>query len=75
MLQTCAHNIMAHRSHVGCASNTNNAESEGPDRHNLLQNFCYHRATLDSFARHWETGAPLPQDLFERLVAARTFRH
>lgn len=35
---------------------------------------CYHRSTLDSFARHYESGDPLPDDLFKRLVAAKNFR-
>ncbi len=35
---------------------------------------CYHRPTLDSFARHHETGEPLPEDLYQKLVAAKNFR-
>ena len=30
-------------------------------------------ATLQRYARHHETGAPLPEDLLERLLAARNF--
>jgi oligopeptidase A len=40
----------------------------------FMENWCYHRPTLLSFARHWQTGAPLPDDLFNKLVLARTFR-
>ena len=36
---------------------------------------CYDRPTLDRFARHYQTGELLPDDLFQKLVAARTFRH
>lgn len=40
----------------------------------FMENWCYNRATLNTFARHYETDAPLPEDLFKKLVAARTFR-
>jgi len=35
---------------------------------------CYHRATLYSFANHYETGEPLPEAMFERLKAAKNYR-
>ena len=35
---------------------------------------CYDRPTLDRFARHYQTDELLPDDLFQKLVAARTFR-
>ena len=38
------------------------------------ENWCYHRATLDSFARHHESGEPLPEEMYKKLVAARNFR-
>jgi len=39
----------------------------------FMENFCWTRETLDLFARHWQTGAALPPDLFARMTAARHF--
>ncbi len=40
----------------------------------FMENWCYHRTTLMGIARHFETGEPLPDELFENLCRARTYR-
>lgn len=40
----------------------------------ILENWCWERVSLDRFARHHETGEPIPEELFQRLLATRTFR-
>jgi oligopeptidase A len=40
----------------------------------FMENFAWSREALDLFARHWQTGAPLPADLFQRMQAARHFQ-
>jgi oligopeptidase A len=40
----------------------------------ILENWCWEREALDLFARHHQTGAPIPQSLLDRMLAARTFR-
>ena len=40
----------------------------------FMENWCYHQPTLRGFSGHWETGEPLPQELFDKLLAARTYR-
>ncbi|KAL7190797.1 hypothetical protein ACSBR2_022973 [Camellia fascicularis] len=40
----------------------------------FMENWCYHRDTLMSIAKHYETGECLPEDIYRKLLAARTFR-
>ena len=39
----------------------------------FMENWCYDSATLMGMARHWQTGEPLPEADYQKLLAARTF--
>ncbi len=39
----------------------------------FMENWCYDRATLLGMAHHWQSGVPLPEAEFRKLLAARTF--
>jgi oligopeptidase A len=40
----------------------------------FMENWCYHKPTLLGMTAHFETGEPLPEDLFQKILAARTYR-
>ncbi|MFT7669191.1 MAG: oligopeptidase A [Planctomycetota bacterium] len=39
----------------------------------FMENWCYHQPTLMGMTGHIETGESMPNDLFDKIVAARTF--
>lgn len=39
----------------------------------FMENWCYHRETLLGMAKHYETGEPLPEHYYQKLLAARNY--
>ncbi|AZQ61377.1 M3 family peptidase [Flammeovirga pectinis] len=39
----------------------------------VLENWCFERETLDMFAKHYETGEAIPQEMIDKIKAAATF--
>ena len=39
----------------------------------FMENWCYHKPTLKSFAKHYETDEELPDDLFNKIIENKNF--
>ncbi|MFP4693946.1 MAG: M3 family metallopeptidase [Cyanobacteriota bacterium] len=40
----------------------------------FMENWCYHRPTLFKMAKHYQTGEPLPEEYYQKLLQVRNYR-
>ncbi|HBH35277.1 MAG TPA: oligopeptidase A [Gammaproteobacteria bacterium] len=40
----------------------------------FLENWCWEREALDVISAHYETSEPIPEDLYQRMIAAKNFQ-
>lgn len=65
------HHMLTKVDYTGAAG-INNVEWDAVELPSqFMENWCYHRDTLLTLARHVDTGAPLPEDLYQKIIAAR----
>ncbi len=63
---------MLTRVDYGLASGIRNIEWDAVELPSqFMENWCYHKPTLIGLTAHVDTGEPLPDELFEKLLAAR----
>lgn len=65
---------MLTRATVGDVAGINGVEWDAVELPSqFMENWCYDRPTVYGFAKHYETGEPLPEEMFEKLKEQKTF--
>ena len=67
---------MLTRINDGGASGINNIEWDAVELPSqFMENWCYHKPTVMSFAKDFKTGEPMPEELFNKITKQRTYRN
>ncbi|BFM39740.1 M3 family metallopeptidase [Synechocystis sp. LKSZ1] len=67
------HHMLTQVDYTGAAG-INNVEWDAVELPSqFMENWCYDQATLLGMAQHWQTGKPLPETEYQKLLAARNY--
>ncbi|MBH8564943.1 M3 family metallopeptidase, partial [Nostoc sp. CENA67] len=67
------HHMLTKVDYIGAAG-INNVEWDAVELPSqFMENWCYERPTLFGMAKHYETGEPLPEHYYQKLLAARNY--
>ncbi|BAY08791.1 M3 family metallopeptidase [Calothrix sp. NIES-2098] len=67
------HHMLTKVDYTGAAG-INNVEWDAVELPSqFMENWCYERPTLFGMAKHYETGEPLPEHYYQKLIAARNY--
>ncbi|WYL97119.1 MAG: M3 family metallopeptidase [Gloeotrichia echinulata IR180] len=67
------HHMLTQVDYTG-ASGINNVEWDAVELPSqFMENWCYERPTLFGMAKHYETGEPLPEHYYQKLLTARNY--
>ena len=67
------HHMLTKVDYAGAAG-INNVEWDAVELPSqFMENWCYQRETLLGMAKHYETGEPLPEHYYQKLLAARNY--
>merc|ERR1712203_318328 len=59
----------------GFAAGIRNVEWDAVEQPSqFMENWCYDKATVDGMARHYKTGEAIPDALWNKVLAAKTYR-
>ncbi|BAY65083.1 peptidase M3A and M3B, thimet/oligopeptidase F [Calothrix brevissima NIES-22] len=67
------HHMLTRVDYTGAAG-INNVEWDAVELPSqFMENWCYERPTLFGMAKHYQTGEPLPEHYYQKLIAARNY--
>ena len=67
--------FITHNSSTFLHTTVNNVEWDAVELPSqFMENWCYDKPTLYGFAKHYQTGEPLPLELFEKLKDAKNYQ-